>query len=213
MVDGLIFTKALQKSQFEEYLASRIPIVVVDRNVEAESEKIGRVFIDTKSAIFDSTSYLLDKGCRTIAFISAVRGNVLDRYDGYCEALQKHGLSVDEELVHCGDYDVETGYTGTKKILSGHRTVDGIVCGNDLIAVGAINAAQERGIRIPEELKLIGMDDIYFSRFLSPPLTTINQPAYEMGRVAAKMLIDHILDDAPLFSKELQYELIVRNSV
>ena len=211
MVDGLIFTKALKKSQFEEYLRGNIPIVVVDRNVEVTNAQIGKVFVNSEAAIFASTEYLIKRGGRKIAFISAVSSNTFERFDGYCKALKKYGIELNMDIVYCGDYDVKTGYSGTKIILE-KTEADGIVCGNDMIATGARHAAAEMGKRVPEDIKIIGMDNIYFSQFLTPTLTTVAQPAYEMGRVAAKMLINHILDGTELFEQELEYQLIIRNS-
>ena len=212
MVDGLIFTRSLRESSFEQYLAGNIPIVVVDRAVDLKSREIGKIFIDTRSAIHESTALLIERGCRRIGFISAMYGSLEDRYEGYCSALREHGMQVDSALVYGGDYSVETGHKGGGVLLD-QSGVDGIVCGNDLIATGVMRAAEERGIRIPDELKVVGLDNIYFSQYLRPPLTTVEQPAYEMGREAAKMLIDNILYGTPMSTKELTYRLILRDTV
>ena len=92
MVDGLIFTRSLRESSFQQYLAGNIPIVVVDRGIDIESPDIGKIFIDTRSAIHDSTALLLDRGCRRVGFISAMHGSMQDRYEGYCSALAERGL-------------------------------------------------------------------------------------------------------------------------
>ena len=212
MVDGLIFTRSLRESSFEQYLEGNIPIVVVDRAVDLKSREIGKIFIDTRSAIHDSTSLLIERGCRRIGFISAMYGSLQDRYEGYCSALKEHGIPVRESLVYGGEYSVETGRLGGGALLD-RGEVDGIVCGNDLIATGVMNAAEKRGIRVPEQLKVIGLDNIYFSQYLHPPLTTVEQPAYEMGRAAAEMLISNILYGTPLETKELAYRLILRDTV
>ncbi len=212
MVDGLIFTRSLRESSFQQYLAGNIPIVVVDRGIDIESPDIGKIFIDTRSAIHDSTALLLDRGCRRVGFISAMHGSMQDRYEGYCSALAERGLAVDPDLVYGGEYSVETGYLGAGALLD-RRGVDGIVCGNDLIATGAMRSAGERGLDIPQDLKAVGLDNIYFSQYLSPPLTTVEQPAYEMGRAAAKMLIDNIQYGQALSTQELPYKLILRGTV
>ena len=211
MVDGLIFTRSLRESSFQQYLSGNIPIVVVDRGIDIDNSEIGKVFINTRSAIFDSTTLLLEHGCRRVGFVSAIHGSLQDRYEGYCKALGEGGIPLDPELVYGGDYSVETGYQGGGVLLE--RGVDGIVCGNDLIATGAMKAAEERGRRIPEDVKIVGLDNIYFSQYLHPPLTTVDQPAYDMGRAAAGMLIDNILYQKPLTTQELPYKLILRGTV
>lgn len=212
MVDGLIFTRALRDSSFEQYLAGNIPIVVVDRAVDIHHRKIGKIFINTQLAIHDSTALLFDKGCRHIGFISAIYGSAHERYLGYCSALTERGLSVKSRLLYAGEYTVETGYQGGLLLLK-QGLVDGIVCGNDMIATGVMHAAEELKISIPEQLKVVGLDNIYFSQHLRPPLTTVEQPAYDMGHEAAQMLINNILYGTPLSTKELPYRLIMRGTV
>lgn len=212
MVDGLIFTRALRESSFEKYLSSKTPIVVVDRAVDIQNQNIGKVFINAQNAIHDSTTLLLERGCRRIGFISALYGSMQDRYRGYCSALEEWGIPVDQALVYGGEYSTDTGYQGGCALLD-LGDVDGIVCGNDLIATGVMRAAEERKITIPNELKVVGLDNIYFSQYLHPPLTTVEQPAYEMGRAAAQMLINNILYGEPLVTKELAYKLILRGTV
>lgn len=90
---------------------------------------------------------------------------------------------------------------------------DGVICGNDLIAVGAYDAIQKKGLSVPKDIKVFGFDDIYFSQFISPRLTTVHQPAYEMGEEAARMLIHHIEGGEPLKVKELPYRIVMRDSV
>ena len=212
MVDGLIFTRSLRDSALERYLVDGIPIVVVDRGTEINSRQIGKVFIDTRSAIRDATRLLLERGCQRVGFISAMDGSPQDRYWGYRDALTEHNMAVEEQLVFAGEYSVSTGYCGGRALLE-RGNVDGVVCGNDLNATGDIRAAEELGLQIPQELKVVGLDDSYFSKYLHPPLTTIEQPAYEMGREAARMLISNILYGEPLFVRELPYRMILRETV
>lgn len=212
MVDGLIFTRSLRKSFFESYLSKNIPTVIVDRNIDTTGSGIGKIYIDTCAAVYDTTSLLIQKGCRRIAFISAIHTSSTDRYSGYCRALEENRISLDPALVYCDDYSVETGYKGAQSILS-TKKIDGIVCGNDLIAAGAMQAVREHGFTIPADVRIVGLDNIYFSKFLYPPLTTVEQPAYEMGRAAARMLINNILYKEPMFEQKLEYKLIIRDTV
>ncbi|NLL91878.1 MAG: LacI family transcriptional regulator [Ruminococcaceae bacterium] len=212
MVDGIIFTRALRPNNIEEYANANIPVVVVDREINISGFGFGMIAVDTQRGIYDATKLLLDKGCKRIAYISADYDSEFDRYTGYKKAITEAGASIDNRLVYRRDYDVATGYEGIRKILSS-ELIDGVVCGNDLIAVGVINALNEANLSVPLDVKVIGFDDVYFGSYINPALTTIKQPAYEIGSEAAKMLIDNILYDVPLSTKILDYTLIIRDSV
>ena len=212
MVDGIVFIRALRKGNLEKYFHSGIPIVLVDREIEASTFGFGQIFIDTQKGVYESTKALIDAGCKKIAFISAEYTSSNDRYHGYCTALKKEEIDVDVSLVFRERYNVETGRKGIRHILK-NSTVDGVVCGNDLIAVGVINTLSELGLKVPNDIKVIGFDDIYFSQHMNPPLSTVYQPAYDMGTEAANMLIDNILYGNPLYKKQLDYELVIRGTV
>lgn len=211
-VGGIVFARALQSDHLEKCIETEIPIVVVDRALDFESEGMGRIIVDTPAGIMTSTNVLIERGCRRIAYISARYNSSTDRYFGYCRALEDAGLPFDEKLVYNDKFTFETGYNGIEAILS-RTEADGIVCGNDLIAVGAISRLNEKGIKIPEQMKVMGFDDIYFSRYMSPPLSTVRQPAYEMGAESAKMLIEHLENGIPLYNKKLDFSLIMRGTV
>lgn len=212
MVDGIVFVRALKRSNMDQLFDSGLPIVVVDREIEIKNTSVGQIFVDTQSGIRESTKLLLSRGCRQIAFISADYNAKFDRYLGYCDALKEASIPLDPLRVYQDHYDVKTGYEGMRTIL-GRAQIDGVVCGNDMIAVGVLNALKEQGIKVPQQVKVVGFDDIYLSRYLSPPLTTVYQPAYQMGASAAEMLINHILYGGPLYKKTLDFELRLRESV
>lgn len=211
MVDGIVFIRSLRRGELERFASGGIPIVLVDREVDAEGLGFGQIYIDTQKGTYESTKALIQAGCKKIAFISADQTSGYDRYYGYCKSLQDFGLPVDTNRVYRRLYNVETGYDGVNYLLE-KNDFDGIVCGNDLIAVGAMKALTEKGLRVPEDIKVIGFDDIYFSRYLNPPLSTVHQPAYEMGAEAATMLIDNIVFGTPLKKKKLNYTLVLRGT-
>ena len=211
MVDGIIFTRILNDSNFDSYLADKLPIVIVDRKIEIKGRKFGKIMVDTRSAVQDTTKLLIDKGCKQIAFIGAKNDYGDARYDGYIDALAEIGQKPEKVLCYLDDYTVECGREGVKTIFGCFRA-DGLICGNDLIAVGAIDSLRGMGLNVPRDVKVTGIDDIYFSRYLSPPLTTVRQPAYEMGSAAVHMLIQNILYGQPLHTKKLEYEIIQRES-
>lgn len=211
MVDGVIVTRSMFGKSSEILTKYNFPIVVVDRKGKTGREKVGEIVIDAKKAFFDVTEHLIACGCKNIAYISAKGKYDNERYNGFKSALIHAGLDLNEKSVYRAQYNVETGIEGVEKIFAQY-VPDAIVCGNDLIAVGVMSALRDKQISVPENIKITGFDDIYFSRFLSPSLTTVKQPAYEMGAAAAQMLIDFIVTGKPLCMKKLDYQLIVRES-
>jgi LacI family transcriptional regulator len=151
MVDGIIFTRTLLDSNFDDYLADNIPIVVVDRRVDPKGRNIGKIVVDTRNAMHDATKLLIDKGCREIAFIGAKNDFEDARYNGYLDALEEAGLKTKAAFCYRDDYNVETGRRGAKAIFS-LAEPDGLVCGNDLIAVGAMDVLRDMKLRVPEHV-------------------------------------------------------------
>ena len=154
---------------------------------------------------------MIARGCRRIGFVGAANDYDDVRYLGYCSALEEAGLRVEDALCYKSDYSVETGHRGLKAIISAGMP-DGVFCGNDLIAVGAMAEIHSMGFTIPTDVRVVGFDDIYLSRYLRPALTTVRQPAYDMGFEAAKMLISHITEGTPLCTLKMKHELIIRES-
>lgn len=211
MVDGIIVTRTAPESRVAEYSKKETPFVVVDSKSSTAKNDVGEVIIDSKAAFTDITKLMLKKGCKKLAFISASGEYDRERYEGFSAALNECGLEAEESLIYRENYDVKTGYDGVEHIFE-NNFADGIVCGNDLIAVGVVDALRKKGLSVPEDVKVSGFDDIYFSRYLNPALTTVKQPAYEMGAAAAKMLINFILNSEPLHSIKFPYQLIERES-
>lgn len=212
MVDGVIFTRTLKLQYLEQYSNAGLPIVVVDREIDFRGSGVGAIMVNTQRGIYDATNLLIQAGCQRIGFISALYTSDHDRLDGYCQALKDHGLPIRKDRVFLRDYDIDTGYDGMMQFLENDH-LDGVVCGNDLIAVGVYDAIREKGLRVPDDIKVFGFDDIFFSKFISPPLSTIHQPAYEMGVEAARMLISHIEENTRLGVQELAYTIVMRDSV
>lgn len=212
MVDGIIFIRSLQRGNLDKFFDFGIPLVLVDRESGTQKLGFGQVFIDTQKATYEATNILIQAGCTSIGFISAEGTSLYDRYDGFCRALAEAGLTVTPDMVYRDRYHVETGYAGMVKFLKTWRP-DGVICGNDLIAVGVLRALRENGLQVPQEVRVMGFDDIYFSQYLSPPLSTVHQPAYQMGVEAASMLLEKILHNKLLGKKQLPYKIQMRNTV
>lgn len=211
MVDGIIMT-ASESNSSNPITRFKIPMVLVDRDIDTD-KNVGRIMVDNEKAAYDAVIFLIEQECKNIGFISSKKTNKpsVDRLQGYERALVENGFKIDESKIFLENYSVESGAKGAVSLINASE-VDGICCGNDLIAIGAIKALQEQGINIPQDIKIIGFDDIYISQYMNPPLTTIKQPIYQLGEEAVKMLVD-IIDKKDIeLKKVLSHELIKRGS-
>ena len=211
MTDGIILMVS-EKSIRKTLKRRNTPMVVLDRDIVTDT-RIGRILIDNKAGGRKATKHLIEHGCNKIAFISAdtISFSSKGRLEGYKKVLVDNDLEFDEEMIYLGKYTIETGYMGVKSIFE-RRQIDGIFCGNDLIAIGAIKALKEKGIKVPNDVKVIGFDNISISQYIDPPLTTIGQPIYEMGEEAVNMLLGLIEKKDIKLIKVLDTKLIRRGS-
>jgi len=161
----------------------------------------------------EAMEYLLGLGHKRIGYISgrAELESASRRLKGYTEALEKVGIPVDEELIASGDYTTETGITGTRQLLTLANPPSAIFASNDQMAMGVFQVAEELGLRIPDDLSVVGFDNIMESRYMG--LTTVDQFISDMGYVATQMLI-RIINGVPLDDQtyKMQTQLVVRTS-
>ncbi|MEO8395219.1 MAG: substrate-binding domain-containing protein, partial [Chloroflexota bacterium] len=159
---------------------------------------------------------LIQLGHTRIAFITGARAvrSAADRLGGYKAALADCNIPVSEELVIDGDYQQQTSYESAKRLLQSlDLPATAIFASNDLSAFGAMDAARECGLRIPDDISIIGFDDVPQASYVYPKLTTIRQPLEQMGKVAVKMLLEQIEDPSrPPQRITLATELIIRDS-
>src|SRR5579863_4110770 len=162
-----------------------------------------------------ATEHLLALGHRRIGAIAGPGDYLCSRarIDGYRSALERAGLPFDPSLVRHGDFYHEGGFIRGGELLDLATPPTAIFAGSDQQAFGVYEAARQRGLRVPQDLSVVGFDDLPVARWVSPPLTTVRQPLAEMGRAAAQML-GEIIEDRPLRSRrvELSTELIMRES-
>lgn len=181
-----------------------IPTVLIDRSVDGLD--LDTVVSDGKEGMYQAVNHLLDTGRRRIGLISLPLSisTGLERVSGYRSALVEHGLDIDESLIRVGGRGEEEGYGGAWELLStppGHRP-DAIVAASHLMTVGAMKAIRDRGLRVPDDIAIIGYDDTPWAPLLDPPLTVIHQPAYDMGAKAAEILLARLYEDAPRNDEE-----------
>ena len=182
-----------------------IPFVLIDRNFyDMETNYVG---VDNISGGYMACEYLIKTGCRRIAHLYGTIGSANnERLDGYRRALSDYGIPGSEKLIRRFsdlklpvnsrssrfEPDMEGGYENMKFLLSQKPVPDGVFAGNDYQALGAIRAIREAGLRIPEDISVVGFDELRFNRFLEHPLTTIRQPQLELGKKALKILVDQL---------------------
>jgi LacI family transcriptional regulator len=163
-----------------------------------------------------ATSHLVSLGHKDIAIITNAPDNYdssKDRFEGYRQVLKKNKITLNDEWVFWGDRTPESGYEAMSKLLSRKPLPSAVFIASDTVALGALNACYEKNIRVPDDLAIVGFDDIALSRYVIPPLTTVHLPAYSLGLGAASMLIQQ-LNDEFIESNEiiLQTKLVIRES-
>jgi len=194
-VDGIIFVAAGDRTKsLSVLLGRRAPFVVIDRDLP--DVRADAVLADNRQGGHLATRHLLALGHRRIACISGP-SNVTpsaERVTGYRQALTEADLPIQENLILRGDFHLESGWAAASELLRRPIPPTAIFACNDLMAIGAIRAAAELARRIPEDLAVVGFDDIELSAYSVPPLTTILQPTADMGRRAVQLLMDRIGD-------------------
>ena len=213
--DGvLLVTSRLTSAQVGQLRGAGIPLVVVDP-ANTPPPDIPSVGATNWAGGFAATEHLLGLGHRRIG---AITGPVdflcsLARLDGYRSALERAGVAFDPALVRYGDFYHEGGFARASELLDLAERPTAIFAGSDQQAFGVYEAARQRGLRIPEDLSVVGFDDLPVARWASPPLTTVRQPLAEMGQAAAQML-GELIEGSALRSNrlELSTELVVRES-
>ncbi|SEM49163.1 LacI family transcriptional regulator, repressor for deo operon, udp, cdd, tsx, nupC, and nupG [Luteibacter sp. UNCMF331Sha3.1] len=191
----------------------RLPLVNACEYVKDSA--ISSVYVDNVAAAAAAVDYLVTLGHRDIAFVAGPASSPIcvDREQGYHLALQRAGIAADPALTAVGDFSIEAGERAVELFLSQGRSFSALFCSNDEMAIGAMRALISRGLRIPEDVSVVGFDDIRYSRYTSPPLTTVSQPKNALGREAMTMLIEILNEpDVPPRKRVLSAELVVRGS-
>ncbi|TFG90441.1 MAG: LacI family transcriptional regulator, partial [Candidatus Atribacteria bacterium] len=189
----LLITPVQDKDEdIKNLLDANIPFVVVGRDFE--NIEIDAVFNDEVKGGFLATEYLIKKGHKRIALVDGFiyKSPAKGRLEGYKKALDKYRISLDESLISVGDINIEDGYERTKQMLEKNLEFTAIFTYNDMMAFGSMQAIKEKGLRIPEDIGLVGYDDIQFSSLISPSLTTIRLKKQELGIESVKLLFSRI---------------------
>lgn len=214
LVDGVIFTSGGEGSNSIKMLKdNNIPFVLVDRYIKIYEDSYG-VYCSNKDGIIKGIEYLYSKGKRRIAFVKGVDDLEISnqRLEGYTEITKKYNI-YDKNLIFEGDFTIESGITATKMMVKQKSDIDAIFYSNDLMALGGMKVLLRNGYKVPEDISVMGFDNIDISSIIEPELTTIGQPIYDMGKKSCKLLID-VINGVEIKDKEIFFEteLIVRGT-
>ncbi|GLS91563.1 LacI family transcriptional regulator [Psychromonas marina] len=210
-VDGVIVVTGNLSEQQVVTFAAETPVVVIGYNVEGEN--VRSIHLDQELGGYIATLHLLQQGHKHIAHIKGLNNqpDSMARFKGYQRALNEWGLPVMPKLVRQGDFQSETAYQETLQLIKSNVHFTAIFAANDLSAYGAIKALHDNNIKVPDDVSVIGFDDLSTSQYFTPALTTLKQPIYELGGVSAQTILnllrgrDHVVKTPPI-------DLIVRDS-
>lgn len=195
-VDGIIMSlsnDSNDENHIKEILRREIPFVQFDKI--SKFILSSKVVINDQKAAFEATEHLIKKGCKKIAHIRGPVNpqNAIDRFLGYKKALEHYGITFDYNLVYtCKNVTFDEGKLFAAQIIKEHPDVDGIFAITDLVAVGVLAHFNENGIKVPEQVKVIGFSNWFMSQVITPKLSTVDQPSYEMGVESFNLLLEEM---------------------
>ena len=212
LMDGLVITSTANIPLISHLLETQIPFVMVERPTQFE-EQISYVSVDNVQAARAAVEHLINVGRRRIGIISGPldSSDGRDRLQGYKDALLMASIPLDPSLIVEGSFSRRSGYLGMKALLK--HEVDAVFASSDTMAIGALDALKEHGRRVPEDVALVGFDDLPIARNAEPPLTTIRQPIQQKGWQATRLLVD-LLEGTVEGPKQilLPTQLVIRQS-
>jgi LacI family transcriptional regulator len=211
---GVLMTPASSKLSSIGVLHERnIPVVTIDRRLADSS--VDSVTVNNRRAVLSATEHLISQGCQRVGFVAgpiAITTGA-SRLAGYRAALRAVGRPEDAGLIAYADFRTEGGYAATRQLLDSRNPPDGLVISNNLMTVGGMQAITEAGLRVPDDIAVVGFDDANWATALRPPLTVVRQPTYDIGRIAAELLLRRIGGESfPPKHVVLRAELVERGS-
>ena len=213
IIDGLLMVMPYPHLSYEalDELCQGKPFVIVNTELGA---KMPSVIFDQRHGTKQAMEYLFSLGHRQIAEISGPLDNcdARERHNTWLKVAKSHNLEPGPSVV--GNFDVYSGYTSARRLLDSEQPFTAILVGNDLMALGAMHALNEAGLRVPEDVSIVGFDDIEEAAHFAPPLTTVRQQFDVLGRESVEYLVS-LIEDAtiPIQQRVLYPELVVRQSV
>ncbi len=194
-IDGIIFmSTTLTNRDLKVLKEKRVPFVLIDKNDSVKKANV--VYTDCRVATKEAIEYLIAMGNKNIAIMLDVKAKAesAEKLIGYKEALEGKNIAIDDgKIVYC-ENTIEAGFVTTSKLLDNEVKIDAIFTGTDTLAFGVMEKIKQEGIKIPEEIALIGYDDLKVGAITEPKLTTIKKPTYRMGLLGSSLLFDLIED-------------------
>ncbi|WP_025682076.1 LacI family DNA-binding transcriptional regulator [Paenibacillus maysiensis] len=214
-VDGIIFSSEVLKKEYYDVLENmKVPVVLVSS--QTDFANVPYVKVDDYQASYDAVMYLISKGHRKIAMISGTKGDPIagtPRVEGYRKALGAHGISFDSRYLVYGDFLYESGGRAMEVLLRKAPEVTAVFAASDEMAIGALSTVTKHGMNVPEDISIMGYDDLRLAQMVTPPLTTVRQPLYDIGKVASEKLIYMIESGKTAKSQIFNHSIVERQTV
>jgi DNA-binding LacI/PurR family transcriptional regulator len=215
-VEGFIVSVSQETTDYEHFKRLQrkgIPLVFFDR--DANEIDVPKVMVDNVGAAYEATKHLIENGSKRIAFLAGPANVTVSnlRQEGYINALKDSGFLIDETLIVHGNYNMQGAIELTNKLFELPNPPDGMVVVSDRLAVGAITALRKKNIKIPEDVAIVSFNDEPICTIVTPSLTSVSQPTFEMGKMAMSLLINQIENaENPSEVKVFKTELKIRES-
>lgn len=216
LIEGIILIPATTvKRDLTFFTSMKCPIVILDREIDGLNKD--KVVLSNKKGAYDATKLLIDNGNEKIVMLGGLKAakTAQKRFEGYKEAMDKKGI-FNEKYVFWGDFSIDSGYKMMNEAISYlGKEIEAVFASNDFIALGAINSIKKNGLKIPEDISIIGFDDMFFSAYLNPPLSTVHIPFNDEGTIAAKLLLKKMGNPLSLEVERIivETDIVVRESV
>lgn len=217
-VDGIIASFSKETTNFDHYLKVKerdIPLILFDRS--NDNLEVSHIVIDDYLGAFKATEHLIQQGCKRIAHFTSIRKISIykERLRGYRDALLQHHIPIDETLIIESNLQLEDGRSSMKQLLRLDKRPDGIFSASAYGTMGALQVIKENGIRVPEDIALVGFSNEPFTMFTEPPLSVVDQHSISMGNAAAEIFLEEMEAKGKKFIPQkvvLKPELIIRQS-
>ena len=214
-VSGIILAPSYSENRNSEIIKNtNVPLIIIDREIKDINKDL--IVINNQKGAYGITKYLIENNHKKIIFLggSSYTMTAQNRFIGWKKAMQEANI-LDTDLSFWGDFTIESGYKMMENILNTPNSIDAVFACNDLIAIGAMEAIDNKGLKIPDDISIIGFDGIYISKFTKPKLSTYQQPIYEIGKIAAELLINRIekTEKAKIKRLVIDGNLIIRETV
>ena len=214
-VDGILLASSGVSPKLEQIERLGVPIVTIDQYLEECSWHVGDIGNDNTYGVYLAVSHLIGRGHEKIGFLCGKEGTFTSkcRYQGYQQAMQEHGLAVQPELICFGEYQHRFGYQKTRELVRQGQSFTALCCMSDTVALGAMAALREEGIRVPKDCAVMGYDNTYISDLIEKPLSTINRFTTDMAKQGVQVLVDYIEGkNKEYVEKILKPTLVVRKT-